>query len=73
MSIQLHRTTREDDEWLISVVRLRRHHSSTQIGKHLGLPSARIRTLCNRVLMDDLKLSGEAEANVRASYWSDKA
>ena len=30
-------------------------------------------TVRNRVLIDDLKFSGEAEATVRAAYWSDKA
>lgn len=71
MSIQPNRSTSEDDEWLLGLVRLRCNHSSGQIGRYLGMTSARIRTLCNRVLTDDLKYSGESEDVVRSAYWRD--
>lgn len=71
MSAQPQRSTRDDDEWLLGIVRLRRHHGSGRIAQHLGLSSARVRTLCNRVLADDLKHSGEDEAVVRSAYWRD--
>ena len=71
VSAQQRVKTRDDDEWLVGIVRLRCNHSSGQIGRYLGMTSARIRTLCNRVLTDDLKYSGESEDVVRSAYWRD--
>lgn len=69
MSVQTSRSTRADDEWLLSLIRLRNKYGSGRIAQHYCVPSSRVRTICARVLADDLKYSGEAEAVVRAAYW----
>jgi hypothetical protein len=71
MSIQTHRSTRADDEHVLSIIALRRHHAPHEIGRHLGLTSPRVRTICNRVLTDDLKHSGEDATTARNAYWSE--
>ena len=72
MSVQPIRSTRADDELLLEIIDLRRRCPAASVARFYGLTSARIRSMCNRVLIDDLKFSGEAEATVRAAYWSDK-
>lgn len=71
MSHQPTKTNRADDEYLLELIGLRCLHGSGQIARAYGIASARVRNLCNRVLSDDLKHSGEAEATVRAGYWKD--
>lgn len=62
-------TTRDKDEYLLAILRLRMRCQPKQIAARLGLTSARVRTLCNRVLDDDVKFSGETESAVRGGYW----
>ena len=71
MTIQPNRSTRDDDDFLLMLLQLRRHHGSGRIANHFGLTSARVRSLCNRILDDDIKHSGEDEAVVRSAYWRD--
>lgn len=71
MSIYTHRSSRADDEQVLSLINLRCHHAPSAIAKHLGMTSPRVRVICNRVLTDDLKHSGEDAAIVRSAYWAD--
>ena len=65
--------TREDDEELLQIVKMRLRYEAGAIARWCGLPSSRIRTLCNRVLDDDLKASVkdgvETPKQVLAGYW----
>lgn len=61
--------TRAKDEFLLGLLRMRMATQPTQIGYRIGMAPSRVRTLCNRVLDDDVKFSGEAESTVRAGYW----
>lgn len=72
MSIQP--TTREDDEEVLRVIKLRMKHQAADVAKMLGLKSERVRSICNRVLDDDLRascgLNGvETPKQVFAAYW----
>lgn len=66
-------TTRQDDEYVLHLVKLRTHHQATAIAKAFGLKSERVRTICNRVLVDDIKASVkdgiETSQQVLAGYW----
>lgn len=61
--------TRDKDEYLLRILRLRMVTPPTRLAPRLGLTPPRVRTLCNRVLDDDIKFSGEPEHVVRAGYW----
>lgn len=72
MSIQP--TTREEDEQVLRVLSLRMKHQAGTVAKMLGLKSERVRSICNRVLDDDLRascgLNGvETPKQVFAGYW----
>ena len=72
MSIQP--TTREEDEEVLRVINLRMKHQAGTVAKMLGLKSERVRSICNRVLDDDLRascgLNGvETPKQVFAGYW----
>ena len=72
MSIQP--TTKEDDEQVLRVINLRMKHQAGTVAKMLGLKSERVRSICNRVLDDDLRascgLNGvETPKQVFAGYW----
>lgn len=72
MSIQP--TTREEDEQVLRVINLRMKHQAGTVAKMLGLKSERVRSICNRVLDDDLRascgLNGvETPKQVFAGYW----
>ena len=72
MSIQP--TTREDDEEVLRVIKLRMKHQAGTVAKMLGMKSERVRSICNRVLDDDLRascgLNGvETPKQVFAKYW----
>lgn len=72
MSIQP--TTREEDEQVLRVINLRMKHQAGTVAKMLGLKSERVRSICNRVLYDDLRascgLNGvETPKQVFAGYW----
>jgi hypothetical protein len=66
-------TTRQDDEYLLRMLDLRMQHQAVTVAKMLGLKSERVRTMCNRVLVDDIKASKkqnvETPAQVLAGYW----
>jgi hypothetical protein len=64
MSIQP--TTRQEDEEVL--------HQAGTVAKMLGLKSERVRSICNRVLDDDLRTScglngAETPKQVFAGYW----
>ena len=67
-------TTRQDDEYLLRIMGLRMKHQAADVAKMLGLKSERVRTMCNRVLDDDLRASCgldgvETPKQVFAAYW----
>lgn len=72
MSVYLVKT-REDDEELLEILKMRRRYEAGAIARWCGLPSSRVRTLCNRVLDDDMKASMkdgvEIKQQVLAGYW----
>ncbi|CAB4166688.1 hypothetical protein UFOVP847_45 [uncultured Caudovirales phage] len=71
MSIQP--STREQDECLLLIVKMRRRHGPLVTADELSLPSERVRVICNRIMNDDLKYSTkdnmEAKQQVMAGYW----
>jgi hypothetical protein len=72
MSIQP--TTRQEDEEVLRVLSLRMKHQAGTVAKMLGLKSERVRSICNRVLDDDLRTScglngAETPKQVFAGYW----
>lgn len=66
-------TTRADDEYVLHMVKLRVQHQAAAIAKAYGIKSERVRTICNRVLVDDIRASVkdgvETSAQVLAGYW----
>lgn len=71
MSVQ-HRP-REHDEQLLYILKLRQRYGAVRVADHLGLASARVRTICNRIVGDDVKCSTkdgiESKGQVMAGYW----
>jgi hypothetical protein len=66
-------TTRQDDDYLLRMLDLRMQHQAVTVAKMLGVKSERVRTMCNRVVVDDIKASKkqgvETPAQVLADYW----
>jgi len=67
-------TTRQDDEYLLRMIGLRMKHQASTVAKMLDLKSERVRTMCNRVVDDDLRASCgldgvETPKQVFAGYW----
>ena len=66
-------TTRQDDEYLLRMMALRMQHQAVTVAKMLGLKSERVRTMCNRVVVDDIRASKkrgvETPEQVLAGYW----
>jgi hypothetical protein len=66
-------TTRQDDEYVLQLVRLRMEHQAADIARMFGVKSERVRTICNRVLVDDIRASVkdgvETTEQVMAGYW----
>jgi hypothetical protein len=67
-------TTRQDDEYLLRMIGLRMKHQASTVAKMLDLKSERVRTMCNRVVDDDLRAScglngSETPKQVFAGYW----
>ena len=66
-------TTRADDEYVLHMVKLRVQHQAAAIATAYGVKSERVRTICNRVLVDDIKASVkdgvETSQQVLAGYW----
>jgi hypothetical protein len=67
-------TTRQDDEYLLRIMGLRMKHQASTVAKMLDLKSERVRTMCNRVVDDDLRAScglngAETPKQVFAGYW----
>ena len=71
MSVQP--STREQDEDLLLILKMRRRHGPLVTADELSLPSGRVRVICNRIMNDDLKYSTkdnvETKQQVMASYW----
>ena len=65
--------TRKDDEYVLHMVKLRVKHQAANIARSYGLKPERVRTICNRVLVDDIKASVkdavETSEQVLAGYW----
>lgn len=66
-------TTRADDDYVLRMMDLRIKHPAAEVARMLGLKSERVRTMCNRVLVDDIKASVkggvETSQQVLAGYW----
>lgn len=66
-------STRADDEYLLKIIKLRVKYSAASIARAYGLKSERVRTICNRVLIDDIRASTkkgvETQQQVLAAYW----
>lgn len=64
---------REDDEALLWVLHLRLKFGAAKAGGRLGMKSEKVRTMCNRVLNEDLRASVadgvETPDQVLAGYW----
>jgi len=65
--------TRKDDEHVLHIVKLRVKYPAANIARSYGLKPERVRTICNRVLIDDIKASVkdgvETSEQVLAGYW----
>jgi hypothetical protein len=65
--------TRQDDEELLAVLAMRARYGAAPTARALGVPSERVRALCNRVLQDDMKASliggVETAEQVASGYW----
>jgi len=65
--------TRKDDEYVLHMVKLRMKYQAANIARSYGLKPERVRTICNRVLVDDIKASVkdavETSEQVLAGYW----
>lgn len=68
-------TTRDDDVRVLHILKLRIAYGAAAAAKYTGLKSERVRTICNRILNDDIKASVidgiETPAQVMAGYWSE--
>jgi hypothetical protein len=66
-------TTRQDDDYLLRMLDLRMQHQAVTVAKMLCVKSERVRTMCNRVLVDDIRASKkqgvETPEQVLAGYW----
>jgi hypothetical protein len=72
MSVQ--QSSREYDANILRILQLRIQYGATRTARHVGLRPERVRTICNRILRDDLntsvKYGMETADKVRAAYWS---
>lgn len=68
-------TTRHDDARVLHILRLRIAYGAAATARHTGLKPERVRTICNRILNDDIRESVkdgiETPAQVMAGYWSE--
>jgi hypothetical protein len=66
-------TTRKDDEYVLHLVKLRMQQPAADIARSFGVKSERVRTICNRVLVDDIRASVkdgvETPEQVLSQYW----
>lgn len=64
------RARRAADEALLRMVRLRASGlSSADVAARVGLTPEAVRVATSRVVQDDIDMSGEDVAAVRAAYW----
>jgi hypothetical protein len=65
--------TRQDDDELLAVLAMRTRYGAAKTAAALGLRSERVRTLCNRIVQDDMKASlidgVETAEQVASGYW----
>ncbi len=70
------RKAEHDDGQLLYILMLRIKHGPSGAAKILGVESVRIRTICNRIMNDDMRISikGEVETpeQVMSGYWSNQ-
>lgn len=66
-------TTRKDDDYVLRMMDLRMTHQAATVAHMFNLKSERVRTMCNRVLKDDIRASVkdgvETPEQVLAGYW----
>lgn len=71
MSVQ--QSNRLDDEDMLYILKIRKQYGPQKTADYLGLTSARVRVICNRIMNDDLKYSikdnMETKQQVMAGYW----
>jgi hypothetical protein len=68
------RKAEHDDDQLLNILMLRTKHGASGAAKILGTTSVRIRTICNRIMNEDIRISikGDVETTeqVMSGYWS---
>lgn len=68
-------TTRGDDERVLRILKFRAEYGAAKTARHTGLKPERVRTICNRILKDDMSASIkdgiETSDQVMSGYWSD--
>ncbi|AZB63886.1 hypothetical protein EBL87_09105 [Cereibacter sphaeroides] len=62
------RSTRQDDERVLALLAARATATSEEVGRQFGMSSAQVRAMTQRVLNDDMDLSGEDRKTVRTFY-----
>lgn len=74
MSVQP--STRQEDEDVLYILRMRKCYGPLKAAGVLGMTSARVRTICNRIRYDDIKYSTkdgvESQLEVLFSYWHER-
>lgn len=68
--------TRQEDEDVLYILRMRKCYGPLKAAGVLGMTSARVRTICNRIMYDDIKYSTkdnvESQLEVLFSYWHER-
>jgi hypothetical protein len=68
-------TTRDDDDLVLRILKLRIAYGAAAAARHTGLKPERVRTICNRILNDDIRASVideiETPDQVMSGYWSE--
>lgn len=69
------KSTRDDDDYVLRILDLRIRHGAAGAARMIDLKSEKVRTICNRILNDDMRISikGEAETpeQVMSGYWGE--
>jgi hypothetical protein len=68
-------TTRDDDARVLRILKLRIAYGAAKTARHTGMKPERVRTICNRILNEDIRESVkdgiETPEQVMSGYWSD--
>jgi hypothetical protein len=68
-------TTRDDDARVLRILKLRIEYGAAATARHTGMKPEKVRTICNRILNEDIRTSVidgiETPEQVMSGYWSD--